>query len=255
MIRKISFFHLLLYGNLPLARLPLRELVHLRLRRGVPHPLQHLPDGHDPHVRAGVHLVEEAAEGLPVLLVLEPGGVEVEAERRAVRVVVAVEVGHEYVVDLLLGEVGRAAVHHGAAVLLKDELVERHLPDAGEGAGGALAVADALVWDLVVEGVWPHGGVREGSGDGGVVDEAELLHHEELPVPTGAQEGYSNSADVLHVQSAEAVDDVGLANHLVKPVLDRSVLVPPRLGSSGMKENMTRYQMKQQKRHMKVWKV
>ena len=66
-------------------------------------------------------------------LYLEPGGVEVEAERGAVGVVVAVEVGHEDLVELLLGEVGRARVHHGAAVLLEHQLVQGHLPDSGKG--------------------------------------------------------------------------------------------------------------------------
>ena len=62
-----------------------------------------------------------------------PGGVEVESEGGAVGVVVAVEVGHEDVVELLLREVGRAGVHHGAAVLLEHQLVQRHLPYPGEG--------------------------------------------------------------------------------------------------------------------------
>ena len=57
---------------------------------------------------------------------------EVESEGGSVGVVVSVEVGHENLVELLLGEVGRARVHHGAAVLLEDQLVQRHLPDPGE---------------------------------------------------------------------------------------------------------------------------
>ena len=46
----------------------------------------------------------------------------------------------------------------------------------------ALPVADALVRDLVVERVRPQRRVGERRRDGRVVDEAELLHHEELPV-------------------------------------------------------------------------
>ena len=61
-----------------------------------------------------------------------PGGVEVESEGCAVGVVVSVEVGHEDVVELLLREVGRAGVDHGAAVLLEHQLVQRHLPYPGE---------------------------------------------------------------------------------------------------------------------------
>ncbi len=52
---------------------------------------------------------------------------EVEAQRGSVGVVVAVEVGHEHLEELLLRQVGRAAVHHGAPDLFKDELVQGHL--------------------------------------------------------------------------------------------------------------------------------
>jgi hypothetical protein len=58
--------------------------------------------------------------------------VKVESEGGAVRAVVLVKVGHEDLVELILAEVGRATVHHGAAVLLKQQLVQGHLPDAGE---------------------------------------------------------------------------------------------------------------------------
>ena len=61
-----------------------------------------------------------------------PRGVEVESEGGAVGVVVSVEVGHEDVVELRLREVGRAGVHHGAAVLLEHQLVQRHLPYPGK---------------------------------------------------------------------------------------------------------------------------
>ena len=49
------------------------------------------------------------------------------------------------------------------------------------------------------------------------------------PVPAGLEEGDSDAADVLHLDAAEAVDDVGLPHHLVEPVLDRGVAVPPAL--------------------------
>jgi hypothetical protein len=56
---------------------------------------------------------------------------------------------------------------------------------------------------LVVECVWPEGRVRDGGGDGAVVHEPELPHHQELPVPAHAQERDSNPTDVLHVHTAE----------------------------------------------------
>ena len=71
------------------------------------------------------------------------------------------------------------------------------------------------------------------------VDESELLHHEELAVPAGLEEGYAHAAQVLHLDAAEAVDDVGLADHLVEPVLDRRVAVPPALGVPDMESRRT----------------
>jgi len=123
---------------------------HLGLGGGVAHPLEHFPGGDHPHVRPGHQLVQELAECAPVLLVLEPGGVEVETERRPVRVVVPVEVGHKNVQDLVLGEVGRATVHHGARVVVKHQLVQRSLPYSWKRPGWALPPSDALVGDFVV---------------------------------------------------------------------------------------------------------
>ena len=64
-------------------------------------------------------------------------------------------------------------------------------------------VPNALVRDLVVECVGPDWRVGDGGGDAGVVDEAELAHHQELAVPTSAQEGNSKTSDVLHVNTTE----------------------------------------------------
>ena len=59
--------------------------------------------------------------------------------------------------------------------------------------------------DLIVEGVRPDRWVGDRRGDAGVVDEAKLAHHQELPVPTCAQERNPQTSDVLHVNTAEPV--------------------------------------------------
>lgn len=71
-------------------------------------------------------LIEESPERCPVLLRLEPVGVEVEAKGCTIRIVMPVEVGHEHFEKLLLREVWRTAVDHGAADLLKHELIQGH---------------------------------------------------------------------------------------------------------------------------------
>ena len=64
--------------------------------------------------------------------------------------------------------------------------------------------------DLEVEGVWPDRGVGERGRNGAVVHEAELLHHQELSVPSGLQERNSEAPDLLDLDAAEPVDDVRL---------------------------------------------
>ena len=59
--------------------------------------------------------------------------------------------------------------------------------------------------DLVVKCIRPDRRVGDGGGDAGVVDEAKLAHHQELPVPTSAQEGNPQTSDVLHVNTAKPV--------------------------------------------------
>ena len=78
-------------------------------------------------------------------------------------------------------------------------------PDSRERPGGALPPAYALVRDLVVEGVRPDRRVGDRRGDAGVVDEAELAHHQELAVPTSAQERNPQTSDVLHVNTTKPV--------------------------------------------------
>ena len=62
--------------------------------------------------------------------------------------------------------------------------------------------------NLVVECVWPDGRIRHRGGDGAVVHEAKLFHHEELPVPADAEEGHPHATDVLHVDTAESGKDI-----------------------------------------------
>ncbi len=56
---------------------------------------------------------------------------------------------------------------------------------------------------LVVERVGPERWVGHWGGDGAVVHEPELPHHEELAVPAYAEEGHPHPPDILHVHAAE----------------------------------------------------
>ena len=77
-----------------------------------------------------------------------------------------------------------------------------------------ISLAYALVGYLEVQGVGPEGRVGDGGGDGAVVHEPELSHHEELPVPAHAEEGDSNPADILHVHAAKPVVRITLLENM-----------------------------------------
>ena len=70
--------------------------------------------------------------------------------------------------------------------------------------------------DSVVERVGPERRVGDGRGDGAVVHEPELLHHEELPVPAHAEVGYAHPAQILHVYPAEPAPKVLDSHHDLK---------------------------------------
>lgn len=110
------------------------------------------------------------------------------------------------------------------------QLVEDHFPNTRKTAAGtALSGADTAVRHLVVERVGPQGWIAERSRHAGVVHEAKFFHHEKLAVPADSQKWNADSADIFHVNSSESVNDVGLADHLIEPVLNSGVGRPPIL--------------------------
>lgn len=118
---------------------PWFEVLHLVDDPRLLDPLDHLRHGHEVHVVVvGQHLVDPEQERVQVLgVVLQPGGVEVQAHGRAVLVVMPVEVVVQEVVELVAGQDVGARVHHGTAgqvlvearVLPPVQFVHHHLPD------------------------------------------------------------------------------------------------------------------------------
>lgn len=117
---------------------PRLEVLRLGDGARVLDPLDHLRHRHEEDVVVILQdLVDPVEEGVQELgIVLEPGGVEVEAEGRAILLVVAVEVVIEEIVKLIAGQDVAARVHHGAAgqvlvvlrILASVQLVHHHLP-------------------------------------------------------------------------------------------------------------------------------
>ena len=113
------------------------------------HPLDHLQHGDEVDVVAVQHFIDELDEFvLELFLALEPRGLEVEAERGAVGVQVAVEVVAQQTAELLAGlDVGTRVDHVTTGqrfveswVITTIQFVHDHLPDGVAAAGAVLGV-------------------------------------------------------------------------------------------------------------------
>ena len=143
----------------------------------------------------------------------------------------SVEVVCEEVVELVSSENVGAGVQHSTArqilvnggVLPPVQLVHHHLPHRVGPGGAALQVAVAPVGHLEVHGVGPQGRVLQGSCDGGVVEEALLLHHGELVVATDPEVGSSQTDHGVVFDLSKLVNDQPGAGHLPGPVLHTGV--------------------------------
>lgn len=175
-----------------------------------------------------VHPEEESVHEFGV--VLQPGGVEEEAERGAVLGVVAVKVVVEEGVELLARQDVGARVNHGAAgqilvecgVFAAIQLVHHQLPDGVAAGRALLQVAVAAVRHAEVERVRPQRRVLQRSRDGRVVEESLLFHHGELVVAADAQVRSAHTHDRVVGDVGEFVDDETGAGHLLGPVVNGS---------------------------------
>lgn len=117
---------------------PRFEVLHLVNDPRLLDPLDHLRHGDKVHVVVvGQHLVDPEQERVQVLgIILQPGGVEVQAHGRAVLVVMPVEIVIEEVVELVAGKDVGTRVHHGTSgqifveirVFPSVQLVHHHFP-------------------------------------------------------------------------------------------------------------------------------
>ena len=125
------------------------------------------------------HFVNELDELVDkALVLLEPRGVKVEAERGTVGGEVAVEVVPQEAAKLLRGEdvgargdqvaTGQALIKVRVVPTVK--LVDDHLPDRVAPGGAVLGISVALVGHAVVQSVGPDGNTTKRSSDRGVID-------------------------------------------------------------------------------------
>lgn len=209
------------------------EILHLRSGSGILDPLDNLCHRHEVNVvvigQDLIHPVKERFEELRV--VLEPGCMEVETQRRTVLVVMAIKVVVEEVVKLISRQDVGTRVHHSAPrqVLVKlrvfpaIQLIHHHLPHGMASGGAVLEVSVAAVWHAEVHGVRPQWWVREGRCDSGVVEEGLFLHHGELVVTTHAQVRRSDPHHAVVGKVGEFLDDDPRTCHFLGPVVDCGV--------------------------------
>jgi hypothetical protein len=200
--------------------------------RRILHPLDHLEISDEVDVVTPQHFFDEFDQFLfEFFLALEPRRVEVEAERGAVAVQMAVEVVSEKAGELISGLDVRTRVHHvttgqrlvEGGVVTSVQLVHHYLPDRVATTGAVVCVAVALVGHPEVEGVGPDGHAAQRRGDGGVVDEELVGHHLELLVPADAEVWCADADDGAVGDVGEALDDEPSSGHLGQPVVVRAL--------------------------------
>jgi len=173
--------------------------------------------GDEVDVRKGQDGVDELEEPLDAVgPVVEPGRVEEEGEGGLALGVVVQKVLRENLLDGI-GLLGvETSVSHGATSTAHvQQGGHGDLPHAGVASGGA-GLDGARVRDLVVECIRPAGAA---DGHAGVVVEAVPSEHAEHGVAADGQEGCPHALDVLGVDAGVADQHLGLADHLVGPLL------------------------------------
>lgn len=129
------------------------------------HPLDDLEHRHEIDVVATDHFFDEFNQFFPeFLFALQPGRVEVEAERRAVAVEMAVEIVAQQTAELFAGLDVGAGVDHVATgegfvegrVVSPVQFVHDHFPDGVASARAIVGVSVAFVGHSEVEGVGPN---------------------------------------------------------------------------------------------------
>lgn len=192
------------------------------------HPLQHLGHGDKVNVVLVQHFVDPLHEGVQQFGVrLEPAGVEEYAHGRSVRLVVAVEVVVQEVIELVARDQVGTTVHHRATgqffvevgIIATVEFVHDHFPDGMRSGRTVLTISVALVRHAEVQSVRPQGRVAQWGGDGGIVQEGLLLHHEELIVAADSQVRGAHTHDRVVGNVGEPFDDESNAGHLFGPRL------------------------------------
>lgn len=126
----------------------------------------------------------------------------------------------------------RTAVDHAACVFASArlQLIHNDLPNAWITARRTILIgAKAAVRHLKVQRVRPQWWIRVRRHHGRIIDKTKFLHHEKLTVPADAQEGYPHAPQLLHAHTGKLVNNIRLADHLIKPILNGGILGPPEL--------------------------
>lgn len=155
----------------------------------------HLQHGDEIDIVAVQHFLNKFDQLiLELLLALEPGGVEVETQRGAVRVEVPVEVVTQQSRELIPSLDVGAGVDHVAPgqrfvegwVISPIQLVHDHFPNGVASGWTVVRVAVAFVRHTEIQSVRPNGHTAQRRRDGRVVDEELIGHHFELLVAAHA---------------------------------------------------------------------
>lgn len=208
--------------------LPFLEVAQRIELCGILHPLNDLQIGHEEHIVASQHLLDELDQLIAILLLrLEPRGMEVQAEWGTVAVVVAIEIVAQQTRELFARGDVRAGVDHVATgqrfvergIITTIQLVHDHLPHGMATRWAVVGIAVALVRHAEIQGIWPDGHTAQRGGNGGIVHKELISHHLELLVATHTQVGSAHANDGAIGDVGKAFHNQTRASHLGQPIV------------------------------------
>ena len=141
--------------------------------------------------------------------------------------------------ELVVGRFAREArIYHGTSrqlffverIFPSVHFIHDHFPDSEWASGASLEMSVTFMRHTVVQNVRPQRVVGKRSDKGGVIKEAFLGQHVELPVATDSQVWGSHSYDAVVADVCESVDHVSGSVELAFPLKLASLRPPGCVG-------------------------
>lgn len=158
---------------------------------------------------------------------VEPARMIIEAKRSTIRLIVAIKVLHQHLVNaILVRRIGAGITHRAPSA---SQVIPHHhanLPDAGERFSWTRCY-HALVIAGVVERKRPERRRILEDGQRGIVCKVRIVQHLKLFVSSALKEWGSHSANIFQLDAAVQMKYLSLAVYLLQPLILRILLAKP----------------------------